>query len=161
VLQFINAVVTMKKVLVTIMFFILISCSEKERFIHYSYNGVTITRIDNGNHISFYYGNFTDSDSLPKQSIAASYHGFDGIMDGYLVFNENKIVKIVPVADRFETVIPSDSLKLEEFDSNIKFVEWEDKFKGNYQNIYRLSNLEQLEIQNNKKNNSAVKAVYN
>jgi len=144
-----------------IVFFILISCNEKGRFIHYSYNGVTITRVDKGNHIWFYYGDFTNSDSLPKQSIAASYRGFDGYMEGYLVFKENKVVKIVRTGGMFETILLNDSLKLEEFESNIKFIKWVEEFKGNYQNIYWLSDHEQSEIQNNQENNSAVKAVYN
>ncbi|MES2484357.1 MAG: hypothetical protein V4581_00180 [Bacteroidota bacterium] len=151
----------MKKVLIVIMLFTLISCEEKERFIHYTYNGVTVTRVDKGTLIKFYYGNYNAHKSLPPQSIAASYRGRDGYMEGYLVFKENKVVKIVRTGGMFEAIIPYDSLKLEEFDSNIKFIEWHDKFKGNYQNICWLSDSDKFEIQNNKENKSAVKAIYN
>ena len=151
----------MKKFLITVILLTFVSCVDEDHFIHYSYDGVTITRVDRGNAISFYYGNFNSSNMLPKQCIKANYRGFDGFIDGYLVFKEDKIVKIIPMGGLFETVGSRDVFKIEEFNNNIDFIKWEDKFKGNYHNIYRISDIKKIEIERNKENKSAVKAIYN
>jgi len=151
----------MKKFLIVVLFLTLISCEDKERFIHYTYNGVTITRVDKGNKIWLYYGDFDDVKLLPKQCITITYSGFDGLVEGYLVFNENKTVKVIRIDGRFNTIITSDSLKMEEFDRNIEFIRWDDKIKGNFQNVYFLSDLRKREVKINYENNSAVKAIYN
>ena len=151
----------MHKLFIAILFFTFVSCVEEDHFIYYSYDGVTITRVDKGNEISFYYGNYNSTNILPNANIKASYRGFDGFIDGYLVFKENRTVKIIPMGGLFETVSPRDTFKIEEFNNNIDFIKWEDKFKGNYHNIYRISDIKKIEIERNKQNKSAVKAIYN
>jgi len=151
----------MKKFLIVALFLTLISCEEKERFIHYTYKGVTLTRVDKGNKIALYYGDFYDVNLLPKKCIAITYNGFDGLVEGYLVFKKNKIVKVIHINGRFNTIINSDSLKMEEFDRNIDFIKWDDGIKGNFENVYFLSDLQKREVKINRENNSAVKAVYN
>ena len=150
----------MKKILTIILVLFLNSCKKKEEFIYYSYEDITVTRVDRENHIYFYYGKFENTDLLPKSYIEATYNGFDGVMDAFLIIEKDKTVKIVPIADLFDEINKDQKLKLERFEHNIDFIKWVESIDKKYKNVYRLSNLLKLEIKRNKENNSEIKAVY-
>lgn len=73
----------MKKVISIVLLCVFFSCTVNAKFIYYTYENTTITRIDKGNEIYFYYGKFESINSLPKSYIKSTYNGFDGIMDAF------------------------------------------------------------------------------
>lgn len=150
----------MKKVLIAILAIFIISCSQKGYFIYYSYNNVTITRLDKDNNIFFYYGKFDKIDSLPKSYIKATYSGFDGGIGGFLIFKENKSIEIIRVYDSFSKIGEDKHLILNDTIENIDFIDWNNSINGNYNNVYQISNILKKEVEWNKENNSKVKAIY-
>lgn len=150
----------MRNILIFTFNLILTSCKQKERFIHYSYENATITRLDKENNSYLFYGKYENIDSLPKKYIKATYNGFDGLMSCYLLFEKNDKVEIVAVEGDFDTINSGDKMKLISFNENIDFIKWHEKMKANYNNTIELSDIVNLEIKRNKKNNSKVKAVY-
>ncbi|MEC4050190.1 hypothetical protein OX284_012175 [Flavobacterium sp. SUN046] len=150
----------MKKVLIIILSLLIFSCTEKEKYIYYTYNNTTITRINKENEADFYYGRFESINSLPKSYIKATYDGFDGVMDAFLIIEKDNSAKIVPIADSFIEINDNDKLTLKRFDYNIDFINWEKNIRKKYKNIYRLSNIVELETKRNKEHKSDVKALY-
>lgn len=144
--------------LILILFFV--SCSEKESFIYYSYNNITVTRVDKGNVIRFYYGKFDNTLSLPDSYIKSTYSGFDGLMSCYMIFQEDKKVEFVITEGSFEEINTDDNLKIIEFNSNTDFRKWTEKMEGKYKNVMELSDVWRSEIERNKKNNSEVVSIY-
>lgn len=150
----------MRKILILTLVLFFVSCSTKQNFIYYTYNNTTVSRLDKENHIFFYYGKVKNTNKLPKSYIEATYSGFDGVMDAFLVIENNGTARIVPVADLFEEINGDNNLALKKMNSNKDFIEWEESIRGKYLNVYRLSNSIELEIKRNKKNNSKVEAIY-
>ncbi|MEK6482618.1 hypothetical protein WJR50_34140 [Catalinimonas sp. 4WD22] len=136
-----------------------VSCSEK-KFIYYEFDGVTITRIDEEAESYFYYGRCDDIQHCPDKFIWAEYHGLDGVMGGYLVFQKNRQVKFIRMYDHFEEIGGNSPLYLFQFSENIRFINWQDSIKGNYNNIIRIADVLNLEKTLNNRNNSRVKATY-
>jgi hypothetical protein len=151
--------IKIKKYIIIILFFLTLSCSERENIIYYTYNNTTVTRIDKGNEIYFYYGRLENIKLLPKPYIRATYSGFDDYIDAYLIFDKNKNVKIIRLNGLFDEInIEDNILKLEKFEHNIDLINWTENI--NYKNVCRLSNTVEIEIKRNKKNNSEVNAYY-
>lgn len=147
------------KLVVLILFCVVFySCERYDAIIHYQYNGVTITRLDKDAVSYFYYGFSTKESDLPEDYIEASYHGFDGVMDGYLIFSQDKKVILVPATYFKEKGIAA-SFSLKQYD-NPNFIKWRDSIHGNYGNIIQVSNIIKLEKEYNIKNYSKVKALY-
>lgn len=142
------------------MVFFLGACSSEENYIYYSYNKTTITRVDKGNNIFFYYGKYKKEEPLPKSYVEETYSGFDGGMDAFLIIKDDGKAEIVPVGGLFKIINKKDNLFLNEFKSNIDYINWEKSIKGNYLNVCRLSNVLKVEIRINRQNNSKVKVVY-
>lgn len=139
----------------------LFSCKKVEP-IYYSYNGVTVTRFDTDAAESlFYYGRFTSSDNLPDDYIKATYSGFDGIMNGYLTFENDKKVRFVRICDHFEQVgNPYSKLYLYDFSENIKSIKWHDSIQQNFDNNAFISDVLKIEQSKNRNNHSLVETQY-
>ncbi len=150
----------MRKILILTLVLFLASCSTKQDFIYYTYNNTTVSRLDKENNIFFYYGKIKDINKLPKSYIEATYSGFDGVMDAFLIIENNGTARIIPVADLFKQVNGDNNLVLKKMTNNKDFIEWEESIKYKYLNVYRLSNSIELEIKRNKKNNSKIEAIY-
>ncbi|WP_374175119.1 hypothetical protein [Flavobacterium tructae] len=150
----------MKNIIVLLMTLFLGACSSEESYIYYSYKKTTITRVDRGNRISFYYGKYKKDEPLPQSYIEETYSGFDGGMDAFLIVKDDGKVEIVPVGGLFKTINSKDNLFLNEFSSNLEYINWEKSVKGDYLNVCRVSNVLKVEIRLNRENNSKVKAVY-
>lgn len=149
----------MKKLSVLLLL-LLFSCSDHEELTYYTYHNTTVTRIDRGNQVFFYPGKFNEDDSLPKNYIMAEYRGFDGIMDGFLILNDNGNAEIVRIADHFEEVGHDDRLTLKHFRHNIDMMEWEETIKGHYENVSRICDNKVRERDINKEHKSAVVTDY-
>jgi hypothetical protein len=141
-----------------VLLLMLFSCSDNHNLIYYSYNNTTVTRIDRGNEIYFYFGRLRASDPLPKPDLKATYRGRDGIMDAYLIIG-NQDVEIINLGDSFERISPNKKMRLKEFKSNPDFIKWKEQH-GKDKNIYRLSDAIDHEIKINAENHSGVKAEY-
>ena len=149
---------TQIKLFLLLFYISLYSCERFDSIIHYQYNGVTITRLDKDAVSYFYYGNFSKESDLPEEYIEASYRGFDGIMEGYLVFLNDKKVAIVPTT-YFEQKAPTADLFLKEYE-NPDYINWVDSISGRYKNIVAISHVIKLEKQRNQKNHSKVLVSY-
>lgn len=149
----------MKKIVLLLCYFILISCEAKEEFIYYSYKKVTITRLNKENEIYFYYGEYKEIDKLPDTYIKVS--SFDGYMQGFLIFRESGQVEIIKTEGKFEEVnTDRNNFKLVVFDHNVSYINWQEKIVGNYKNIAEFLTYQNIEIERNRKNNSEVEVMY-
>ena len=151
----------MKKTIILLQLFILISCSDEE-FIYYKYDDVTITRIQNGVENNLYYGYFEEDDTLPKSFIKTYYRGWNSGMMGLLIFNKDKTVNVKRYYGFFDQI---------GFDSMFTLIQDKvhplesshlDSIDGNYNNVIEInSGPFESEIYMNKKiNNSKVTAIY-
>lgn len=150
----------MKKIVILICCcFFFFSCEVEENLVYYSYGEVTVTRLNKGNEIYFYYGEYKDVDSLPNELIKAS--SFDGYIQGYLIFRETGQVEVVKLLGEIEEVNHDRSkFKLVEFDHNIDYVNWKNRIDGNFKNIVQFEDLQKFEIEKNIQNNSEVKITW-
>jgi hypothetical protein len=140
--------------------FALSSCSNDEP-IYYEYNGVTVTRIDGDGESYFYYGKCGNNNiTCPDEYIKAEYYGFDGVMEAYLVFQEDKRVKLIRVADHFEKKGNDSSLFLFDYRAGYKLSIMLDSIKGNYDNVAKVFYAISTEKRVNTENNSNVVATY-
>ena len=140
------------------MFFL--SCVPSDSYIYYNYGKTTITRVDKGNHIFFYYGKYKKKETLPKSYVEGTYSGFDGGISAFLIIKNDGNAEIIRVGGVFKEINKNNNLLLNEFESNIKFINWEKNRRGNYLNVCRLSDALQVEIKLNKDNNSNIKVIY-
>lgn len=139
---------------------VLTSC-QSAKTIYYQYNGVTITRIDRGNEIFFYYGKLELSKDLENEPyIRAWYKGLNSGMGAYLIFKSDKSIEIRRIYDSFEEVGNNSHLRLTEYMENYKFIEWQDSIKGKFENVVYVSDIIENEKIKNVENNSKVKAIY-
>jgi len=132
------------------------SCSE---VIIYEYKGVAITRVEKNADIYFYYGNHINHD-FPNSFIKAHYSGFNSGMNAYIIFENNKKIKLIPINGFFETVGVDKNSKLKLDDRGIHLFEFEKTIKNKYDNVISISNLLVPEKEDNFKNHSNVKATY-
>jgi hypothetical protein len=150
----------MKKAIILFTTLFFISCSTNQKYIYYCYNQTTITRVDKGNHIFFYYGKYKNEKSLPTSYIEESYSGFDGGMNAFLIIRDDGKAEIVPAGGSFKAINIGNNLILNRFESNKKFIDWQKNIKGNYLNVCRLSDAIKVEVRLNKENRSKIKAIY-
>ena len=148
----------MRTLYIALFAFFALSCTKSNNYIYYSYGNTTITRIDEGTNIYFYYGRYEDV--LPRSYIRASYHGFDGLMSCYLIFNDNGIAEIVDMEGSFEIINSEKKIKLIKFNNNMDFIRWEKKIKLNHNNVIELSNVLKIEIARNELNKSKILTEY-
>lgn len=117
-----------------LLLMVLASC-KKDRVTYYSYNGVTVTRIDKERESYFYYG-YCDGEKIkcPSSYIFSKYHRGTDIMMGYIVFKSTDTVVIVN-SENIHQVGNNDYFKLFEFDNIKQILRWQDSTEGNYNNI--------------------------
>ncbi|MBK7110628.1 MAG: hypothetical protein WAU21_04535 [Chitinophagales bacterium] len=147
----------MRYILFLVIIFGFIACS-KETAIYYEYNETTITRINKGNKILFFYGKF-DNENFPEMFVEAEYSGLNSGMQAYLNFLPNKQVEIIGIMGSFEKTGIISNFNIKEID-NIRFIAWKDSIQGNYNNTIELFDVLQIEIERNQQNNSKVKAYH-
>lgn len=151
----------MKAFIIIITFFFFISCSERPIF--YEYEGVTITRIDKSNGIYFFYGKCPDIKSDCRKSyIKATYRGFNSGMQGYIVFNNDKTVKVISNAAYFEQIGENTNLYLSKKKENsTESSNWIRKaYEIGYPNVRYISDSINEEKEKNERKISDVKATY-
>lgn len=152
-----------KKILCISLLISLITSCSTENVIFYEYNGVTITRVENGNINYFYYGRF-DKGEYPDNYIKSEYSGLNSGMQAYLVFNKNKTVEILNSMAFFSTEKTSPNLILQNSeDESLKFWKWINsinEFNGCYENVIEVNSVLKQEQERNKKHQSKVNAVY-
>jgi len=148
-----------KSGLINLLILLLVSCSGKvkEEFIYYTHNNITVTRLDRGNTICFYYGKFTDENKLPKSYIKATYHGFNSGVDAYLIIEKDKPVKILPMMGLFDTINGGKNLKLVDIRNNAHFEKWKERVGKDKCRIHDVIN---GEIETNKKFPTDIIATY-
>ncbi|MES2484404.1 MAG: hypothetical protein V4581_00425 [Bacteroidota bacterium] len=144
---------------ITLLILLLVSCSGKvkEKFIYYTHNNITVTRLDRDNTICFYYGKFTDENKLPKSYIKASYHGFNSGVDAYLIMEKDKPVKILSMMGIFDTINGSKDLKLVDIHNNVHFEKWKERVG---KNKCRVHDIISGEIETNKQYPTDIIAIY-
>lgn len=147
------------EVVIVLLVFLFCSCKRYNAVIHYTYNGITITRFDQDAASYFYYGSFSEGSDLPESYIEATYHGFDGSMSGYLVFQKDKSVILVSTT-YFKQKGKSSGLFLKRYDNNPIYIKWINSIQHKYGNIVEIADVTKLEKQQNLKNNSKVKTLY-
>lgn len=138
------------------------SCSD-ESVIFYEYNGVTVTRVENGNQNYFYYGRF-DKGEYPDNYIKSEHSGLNSDMGAYLIFQANKKVEIIRLAAIFNIEKAPPSLCIRDNQTeNLKFWKWKDSLdniNGSYDNVIEVTSGLNIEQERNKKNQTKVMAVY-
>lgn len=144
----------MKNSVLVLLLMFLISCTEKQEIIQYSYKDITITRLNIENTTHFYYGKFDKKEEFPNEYIKVS--SFDGYIQGFLIFRESGLVEIIKTEGKFEKIGEEKYLKVTIFDHNIDYINWNDKIKDNYNNIVEILNIEKIEIKRNQEHNSNV-----
>jgi len=149
----------MKKILILAVSLFFVSCSTKQKFIYYTYNNVTVSRLDKENHIFFYYGKIKNINNLPKSYIEATYSGFDGLVWGYLIFKENKNIEIKVLEGDFNKIGGNSNIEIINED-NPDYINWYNKEKRNYDNVLEFRDVIKAETKVNKINNSQVKVIY-
>jgi len=142
-----------------LIIFFFASCSTPD-YIYYTYDGTTVTRIDDEDGIYFYHGRFNNGDSLPNSYLKATYKGRDGYMEGYLVFKDDNNVDLIRTGGIWDTINAGKHLKLTRFKDNAASIKWNDEKEGNYNNVFQLSSAPESEIRWNKENKSNVNAEY-
>lgn len=144
----------MKKSVLILLLMFLISCTEKQEIVQYSYKDITITRLNIENTAHFYYGKFDKKEELPNEYIKVS--SFDDYIQGFLIFRESGLVEIVKTVGKFEKIGEEKNLKITIFEHNVDYINWNNKIKDNYNNITEILNIEKMEIRRNQENNSNV-----
>jgi len=134
------------------------TCS-KESATYYEYNGATITRIDRGNKIYFYYGRF-DNENFPETFVKAEYSGFNSGIHAYMIFFPNGRVRISPAGGLFKKNGADSLLSLYEFNDNYLLNAWLDSIRGNFNNTVELSDGLKFEEEINRESHSKVKVSY-
>ena len=138
---------------------LLFSCKE-EKSIYYEYEGVTVTRIDRGNKIYFYYGKCNLGTVLCSDKyIVAEYSGFISGMAAYLTFLPTGKVEVRRQAAWFEKKGNDNRIELIKSDV-ISSILWHDSIEGDYINTIKVFDVLYIEQAHNEKNQSKVKAYY-
>lgn len=152
-----------KNIHTILILLMLVSCSKK-KVIFYEYNGVCITRVDEGNQNYFYYGRF-DKGVYPDNYIRSEYSGFNSDMGAYLVFKPNKKVEIIRLAGIFNIdKAPPFLSVIDKENETLKFWKWKDSsdhISSSYDSVIELHSILKLEQKRNKENRSRVKVLYN
>ena len=147
----------MKKYLLLLCLSVLLSCSPDTKVSYYSYNGVTVTRIDEDTDIRFYYGKIEDFRHPPDSFLRATYRGRDGFMEAYLIFEKEKGSKIrtVGIFKRHDSHL----IVLKDI-TNTDIIKWKKRIALNHENVLLVDSYIPAEQKYNSVNRSKVKASY-
>ena len=140
----------------------LIRLTSHHAIIYYEYNGVVVTRIDKDAESDFYYGKCDDENKPCSDSyLKAVYPGRDAGMGGYLVFKSDKKVELIRSwGALYKEIGKNPNLKEFEFKENYQYINWHDSIKNNYGNVIEIDDCIAAEKEENKRNNSKIKATY-
>jgi hypothetical protein len=130
-----------------------------EERILYDYKGVSITRVDEGTESHFYYGNYKDSIHLPASYIRSTFHGFNSGMDAWLLFKPDH-VEIYHSMGNFETMGDPENIDIINSPGSFTINHFEDKVRGKYDNVCRISDILVHERELNASNHFKVKVSY-
>lgn len=153
----------MKYIVPILLLLLTPSCiTKKGRIIHYEYNGAQVTRIDEGNVSSFYYG-FCDNDDIEciNESVTVDW-SFENYLFGFLLFKNDSTIEIINGGGGDYTTHPNSDPRLfmKKYD-NFQMSDIESYSEGNeYNNLFQLSNDVELESKRNNEFGSRVKAIY-
>jgi len=138
----------------------LVAC-KSEHFMHYTYNGTTITRVDVNNCESyFYYGNIKKSDDLPKNFFYLYYPGLDGYFADYLIFSEGKEVTFLYGGGAIPKQVGEDSLfRYKELNSEQQIAFGDSVDAGKLRNVHYVGYVLKTDDIVNRRNHSNVKAT--
>lgn len=126
----------------------------------YEFKGTFLTRIDNGTKSCFYFGKYENENNLPLSYVKSEFSGFNSGMDAYLIFKPNN-VEVYYSASNFINVGPIENIKvINNPISNTFNYNFDDKVRGNYNNVCRVSDIIAREKDLNTENNSKVKVTY-
>lgn len=123
--------------------FIFTGC-ENNITIHYSFNGVTISRIDYDGRTDFRYGT-TDSEN-DSSLVVAEYYGFNNGMDIFMVFKEDRSVELIHYGGEYLKKIGNTKIIIPSYTSD-KLMSVIDRYRKKGYGIVRLSNSLKLEKQ--------------
>jgi hypothetical protein len=151
----------MIKHIIGVFIFFFCSCNTNEkRIILYEFNGVYVTRIDDNTDSFFYFGKFNDGSNLPKSYVKSTFNGINSGMDAFLIFNPNN-VEIYYTMEYFENIGKSKSIKvINKPKTNTFNYNFDEKVKGKYNNVCRVSDILTREQELNLNNHSKVKVIY-
>jgi hypothetical protein len=112
----------------------------------YSYQGVSITRIDENRESYFYYGDFIGKKpDTTVPHVKASFPLGSDIMEGYLVFKADKRVTLVAMTSNFIQKESDSLFSIFTFKENVDFINWDDSVKKKFDNLIRISENPTLE----------------
>jgi hypothetical protein len=135
------------------------SCDDK-RVILYEYKGVYVTRVDNNSESNFYYGNYKDDSNLPASYVKSTFSGFNSGMDAYLIFKPNK-VEVYYSMGSFTNIGNGENIKVTNNPTSNTFnYNFDDKVRGQYDNVCRVSDILTREKELNATNHSKVNVTY-
>ena len=150
----------MKKYIIVLLVFFLFSC--EGNLVFYEYNGVTITRIDRGNKLYFYYGKKGTPSFDKKTYFKLTYKGLNSAAGAGLKFLDNGIVQVNHMYGYFS--IKGDTNKMYVPPSNTLLnPDWRDSLfvpSYNFNNIIVVFDYIKAEQEKNKKHHSKVATVY-
>jgi hypothetical protein len=137
------------------------SCSSDEpKIILYEFDDICVTRIDHDTESYFYFGKFKNGDILPTSYVKSEFSGLNSGMDAYLIFNKID-VEVYYSMDYFKNVGAMNKIKvINKPDSRTFNYNFDDKVRGKYNNVCRISNILERERELNTKNHSNVKITY-
>ncbi|MBI3234097.1 MAG: hypothetical protein HYZ42_08645 [Bacteroidetes bacterium] len=150
----------MKKTIIIISILFCYSCSDNKIRTIYEYEGVFVTRIDEGTESHFYYGKYAIDNSLPSSYVRSYYSGRTAGMDAYLIFKTNHI-EVYHLMGTFDKLGMEEDIKIINNPKSRTFnFNFDDKVQGNYKHICRVSDSKTHEQELNTKNHSKVKVSY-
>jgi hypothetical protein len=118
------------------------SCCDNQ-IINYTFKTTTLTRIDNCGESYFCYGRINKIKDMPKEHLKVEYHGVDGSMDAYLIFNSDSTITIIGTGGTFKpNLIHTSKIKFIRymgFDGNYKLIDSIKKHYDNLDNVMRIS----------------------
>lgn len=149
----------MTKYFIGVWIFFFCSCDDKKRITLYEYDGVYVTRIDNHTESYFYFGKFKDEYNLPKSYVKSHFNGFNSGIDAYLIFNQNS-VEVYYSMGHFENIGKKGNIKVINSPKSRTFnYNFDDKVRGRYNNVCRVSDILTREQVLNSDNHSKVKVT--
>lgn len=137
------------------------SCND-DHYIYYRYGDVVVTRIDKDIGESyFYYGLYKPTDTLPSSYVDAIYRRGSDLMWAYLIFDNNKKIKLISLGDWFEKVGNDTMVTLVDYSTkeNDTTVNWNLKLSG-HPNVIYVDRYLPREQEENVKRKTSVKATY-
>jgi len=138
------------------------ACGENETIVHYTFKGVTVTRLYNNESSRFYYGSYSKPQSDTAAAVIVDNSGSDSDINIWMIFKGDSKVQLIHFGDgRMFTWAPPNGhlffidLKNEKIDSLL------DECKHLNLGMIRIYNELSTEKEQNKSSTTSVQADYN